>query len=395
MTLNLPAGIPELAPPPPVQQAPHTLTNIFSGIRFTVFAITSFRTVPTAVRLITTLEGASEPQELIVDVKRVKPFRDTNEHSIVPIVHTLAARKLIMELDDGVGPLPTPAPGDALLVSEDDLRRAGIVRLGLTYQLVSKHTSFVAIQKGDERIRNRVESSPAEAPTLIDDLVSGVSSLISSVLGLFSGSSTLTSTTTTFNPHHRSRFPGAFDGSDSGTSESSRGRRHRRAPSPRRGRSTSSHISADSFSTLSSLDGSSCSSCWTSSRPPSPLPRFRDPIERASSPDFLWATSAPGGVRPTMVPSVPNNRVPISQEVYDLFQQMDVDGSITVSPLLTRLVGDCGAGQGRRTWDRQEGVGDGRGRGIYADTPTRRARSVGFGVGEGEGVCGGDGGDEF
>ncbi|KAG6377331.1 hypothetical protein JVT61DRAFT_15121 [Boletus reticuloceps] len=163
MTLNLPAGIPELAPPPPVQQAPHTLTKIFSGIRFTVFAITSFRTVPTAVRLITTLEGASEPQKLIVDVKRVKPFRDTNEHSIVPIVHTLAARKLIMELDDGVGPLPTPAPGDALLVSEDDLRRAGIVRLGLTYQLVGKHTSFVAIQKGDERIRNRVGGSGSMA----------------------------------------------------------------------------------------------------------------------------------------------------------------------------------------------------------------------------------------
>ncbi|KAF8431323.1 hypothetical protein L210DRAFT_3416402 [Boletus edulis BED1] len=361
MTLNLPAGIPELVPPPPVQQAPHTLTKIFSGIRFTVFAITLFRTVPTAVRLITTLEGGSEPQELIVDVKRVKPFRDTNEHSIVPIVHTLAARKLIMELDDGVGPLPTPAPADALLVSEDDLRKAGIVRLGLSYQLVSKHTSFVAIQKGDERIRNRVrgggsmawarsrlrqsnldtqESSPAEAPTLLDDFVSGVSSLISSVLGLFSGSSTLTSTTTTFNPPHQSRLPGAFDGSDSGTSESSRGRRDRSAPSPRRGRSTSSHISINSFSTLSSLDGSSCSSCWTSSRPPSPLPRFRDPVERAPSPDFLWATSAPGGVRPT-VPSVPNNRVPISQEVYDLFQQMDVDGSITVSPLLRRLVGDA------------------------------------------------------
>ena len=45
MTRNLPAGIPALAPPPPVQQAPHSLTKIFSGIRFTVFAITSFRTV--------------------------------------------------------------------------------------------------------------------------------------------------------------------------------------------------------------------------------------------------------------------------------------------------------------------------------------------------------------
>ncbi|KAG9310060.1 hypothetical protein JVU11DRAFT_9665 [Chiua virens] len=156
---NLPAGIPELGPPPFMQQAPHSLTKIFTGIRFTVFAITSSGTVPNVVKLITKLEGESHPQELRVPVTKVKPFRDTHGDSIVPIVHTLAARKLVMELDDGVGPLPTPAPGDALLASEEDLRKAGIVRLGLTYQLVTKHTSFVAVQKGDERMRNKGRGS--------------------------------------------------------------------------------------------------------------------------------------------------------------------------------------------------------------------------------------------
>lgn len=364
-TLNLPADIPALAPPPPVQQAPHSLTKIFSGFRFTVFAITSFRAVPTSVRLKTKVEGDPVPHELIVRVRRVKPFRETNEHSIVPIVHTLAARKLIMELDDATGPLPTPAPGDALLASEDDLRRAGIVRLALTYQLVSKHTSFVAIQQGDERIRNRGRGSgsmawarsrirrtnpdtqadiPAEAPTLLDDLVGGVSSIISSIFGLFSGSvaSTRTARTTRSRSRHRPRLPGAYDGSDSGISESSRGRGRSRVSSPPRGRSTSSRASTDTFSTLSSLEGSSCSSCWTASRSPSPLPRFRDPIERAPSPEFLQGTSAS---RPVAHPSGPDRRVPISQEVYDLFQQMDVDGSFTPTPLLTGLVGDAVLGK--------------------------------------------------
>ena len=362
MTLNLPAGIPALAPPPLVQQAPHSLTKIFSGIRFTVFAITSFRSVPTSVRLITNLEGVSEPQELIVDVTKVKPFRDTNnEHSIVPIVHTLAARRLIMELDDAVGPLPTPAPADALLVSEDDLRRAGIVRLGLTYQLASEHTSFVAVQKGGERIRNKgrgsgsmawarsrlrrtnldaQEDSSDEPPTFLDELVGGVSSLIVSFFGFFNGPVALTSTHTSSSSrsHHRPRLPGTFDGSDSGMSESSRDRGRIRTSSLPRGRRPSSHHSTDTFSTLSSLEGSSCSSCWVSSRSPSPLPRFRDQIERPPSPEFLRDTVL-------LRPSVPTERVAISQEVYDLFQQMDVNGSFAASPLLAQLVGDAVLGK--------------------------------------------------
>lgn len=351
ITLSLPAGIPALGPPPPVQQAPHSLKKISSGIRFTVFAITSLKTIPTSVRLITKLDGISEPQQLTVPVKKVKPFRDTNEHSIVPLVHTLAARKLIMELDAGNGSLPTPAPDDALLVSEDDLRKAGIVRFGLMYQLLSKHTSFVAAEVG-ERKRNRGRGSGSmawvrsrlqqtdldsqegipEAPTFLDGLINGVSSFIMSVFGFLSNPVALTAmTNTTFNsrPHHVSVFPGGYDESDSGASEN-RGR----IP----GRSPSYHHTTDTFSSLSSLEGSFCSACWTSLRSPSPLPQFHDPIERAPSPQFHLDTSAQclgatnhGGSR---------RRPPIPQEVYDLFQQMDIDGSFTATPLLTRLVGD-------------------------------------------------------
>lgn len=366
-TPSLPASIPALLPPASVQQAPHSLTNIFSEFRFTVFVITSFRTIPASVRLITKLDGIAQPQELIVDVKKVKPFRDTNEHSIIPIVHTLAARKLIMELVDGVGPLPTPAPGDALLVSEDDLRRAGIVRLGLNYQLVSKYTSFVAVQNRGERRRNGghgsrstawarsrlrqpnpdvQQDSSMEATTFFDDLLDGVSSFITSIFGFLSNPATLPSTTNPmFNPrsHNRPEFPGAYDESESGTSEN-RGRTPRRASSSPQRRSPS-RSSIATFSSLSSLEGSSCSSCWTSSRSPSPLPRFRDPIDRAPSPELIRDTGAPApgtiNAGPSASRGSTSNRAPIPQEVYDLFQQMDVDGSITVTPLLTRLVGDA------------------------------------------------------
>lgn len=378
-TLNLPSGLPALAPPPLVQQAPHSLTKIFSSIRFTVFAISSFRAVPTSVKLITKLEGVSEPQELIVKVAKVKPFRDTDEHSIVPIVHTLAARKLIMELDDKVGPLPIAAPGDALLVSGDDLRRAGIVRLGLTYQLVSEHTCFVAVQKGDERIRNRGRGSgsmawtrsrlqktdlstqkdgSAEAPTLLDSLIDGMLSFVGSVFGFLSGPVASTSTTNTTShsrSQHQPRLPGAYDGSDSGTGEDNRGRVHTRAFGPTREGSPASHHSTDTFSSLSSLDGSTCSACWAPSRSPSPLPRFHDPIERAPSPDFIRDTSPQsfratnadrGGSNGTALnPGSSSKQDPISQEVYDLFLQMEFDGSFTASPLLTRLVGDAVLGK--------------------------------------------------
>ncbi|KAH0831411.1 hypothetical protein J3R83DRAFT_14082 [Lanmaoa asiatica] len=349
--LNLPPGVPALTPPPPVQQAPHSLTKIFSGIRFTVFAITSFGTVPTSVRLTTKLEGVSEPQEIFVNVTRVKPFHDTNEHSVVPIVHALAARKLIMELDDRVGPLPTPVPGDALLVSEDDLRRAGIVRLGLMYQLVSKHTSFVAIQKGDERIRNRghgsgsmawtrsrlrrtevdiQEDSAAEGPTFLDSLIDGVSSFIASVFGFLGGPVASTNTTNTAShsrSQHRPKLPDTYDGSDSSTGRDHRGR----------GRGRSSTLVGHPLALQVPFLGSA----------------IRSNAHHRPSFSGTLALKFSGKQMPAPVLAMAqwlnsggsSKRVPISQEVYDLFLQMDIDGSFTVSPLLTRLAGDAVLGK--------------------------------------------------
>ncbi|KAG9310061.1 hypothetical protein JVU11DRAFT_9666 [Chiua virens] len=362
-TSSLPAGIVTLGPPNPIQQAPHILTKSLSGLRLTVFAITSSRTVPTYVKLITKQEGGSYPEELVVDVTKVKPFRDIHEDSVVPIVHTLAARKLVTELDEGVGPLPTPAPSDALLTSEDDLRKAGIVRLGLTYQLVTKHTSFVAVQRGDEPPRDREQGNgwvrsrlrqtrqttpvdtqrdnPEQGPTILDDFISGITSFVTSVFGSL-GNPLASNNNSHSRSHHQSRFPGAYDGFESDENESSnlRGRVRRSSPSNPRRPSISSQRSTDTFSTLSSLD-SNCSSCWTS-RPPSPLPGFPDPTDRAPSPDFQRDMSAEGHWQ-TDVGLDGDSTKPdhVSQEVYDLIHEMGVDGSFSDSPLLIRLVGEA------------------------------------------------------
>ena len=270
-----------------------------------------------------------------------------------------------MDLDDEVVPLPIPAAGDALLVSEDDLRKAAIVRLGLAYHLVSKHTSFVAVQKGGERGRRRgsaewarsklaqtgldvQEDRSAERPTFLDHLINGISSFFTSVFVSLTNPAALASTANTparFHSRRQVEFPGAYSESDSDTSQSG-GRRLRRRSDSQRRHSYSSNRSAATFSSLSSLEGSSCSSCWTFSR--SPTPQFKDPIERASSPEVAITLSSgvtDTGCGPSGSQGGPNKRHPIPPEVYALFQQMAVDGSFTATPLLSRLVGDAVLGK--------------------------------------------------
>ncbi|KAG6326760.1 hypothetical protein ID866_12329, partial [Astraeus odoratus] len=132
----------QLETPPPLQQAPHELTKIFAGIRFTVFAIISATQVPSSVKLYTKFDGIDEPCEWDIPVAEVKPFKDSD--SEIPLVHTLAARKLITELSEKRAPLPAVIGTTARF--EEHIRKAAIVRLGLEYQLASEHTSFVAVE---------------------------------------------------------------------------------------------------------------------------------------------------------------------------------------------------------------------------------------------------------
>ncbi|KAI6141828.1 hypothetical protein BKA82DRAFT_4198722 [Pisolithus tinctorius] len=353
-------GMLQLEPPPALQQIPHSLTKIFAGLRFTVFAIISPGRVPSSIKLLTKFDGVDEPMEWDVPVTEVKPFKDAVCE--IPLIHTLAVRKLITEFSEGRTPLP--AVVGSVVTSEDEIKKAAIVRLGLGYQLASQYTSFVAVDVGDEQLRGarRGQSRPdtgwirtrrqlrsrrsmqqteqnegvneEENDGLLDTVFNGFTSAISWVLGMFSGSASGP------NPglEGPQNLPGSYTDSelspDTGGGDL-RGRttRPREQDIPRR-------YSTDTFSTLSSLE-ESYSSCWTSSRSPSPS----DPIERAPSPEFVRDVRSPPVTRATVpqvsIPSRVTSTTPptISKEAYEVFQLIEPDGSFPPSPQLGRIIG--------------------------------------------------------
>ena len=83
------------------------------------------------------------------------------------VVHTLAARKLIRDLEDGTSYMHAGKTAPT-----DDQIRDEIVRLGLTYNLASSHTSFVAVQQpgnpapkaAQQSKSSQVVQQPRQAP---------------------------------------------------------------------------------------------------------------------------------------------------------------------------------------------------------------------------------------
>ncbi|KAJ3756978.1 von Willebrand factor type A domain-containing protein, partial [Lentinula raphanica] len=148
-----PAPVPQPLPPPLIQQAPLHLTNIFPGTRTQVYAIirtpaaedgSKGKQLPTSVRVKGVLSTTGTPVELVVPISRLlRPLKPANsdEHpsSVFgqPFLHVLAAKSLITEHQDDNEELK-----EAYLKQE-------IIRLGTTYGLTSKYTSFIAV---DHRI---------------------------------------------------------------------------------------------------------------------------------------------------------------------------------------------------------------------------------------------------
>ncbi|KAG0699969.1 vault protein inter-alpha-trypsin domain-containing protein [Suillus ampliporus] len=343
----LPPSVVQLEPPPPMQQVPHTITKIFPGMRFNVFAITTFRSVPREVRLLAKVEGSAEVLELVVPVTEVKPFKD--EWSSIPLLHTLAARELMKHLAEGRAPLPKPiAPA-----SDEEVRKSAIVRLGVEYQLVSQHTSFVAVESGRETARNRLhrstswqrsrrqhgntsitagavdEDAQGTDVSTMQTVLDSLSQAVSAVFSFFFPDPPATRRRQ--GPLPGTYYSAAQSRSSSPLSQSERSFRHHNS-------------STDTFSTLSSLEGSSTSSRWTYSRSSSPVPPPEDPIQRVPSPVLGPISNAPpgtqhaGGAARLISPPVPASP-PVPKEAYALISLQNHDGSFTPSPQLGALVG--------------------------------------------------------
>lgn len=336
----LPPSVVQLEPPPSMQQGPPTIKSIFPGMRLNVFAITTFSSIPNEVRLLAKLKDSEEVLEDVVLVTAVKPFKD--EWSSIPLLHTLAARQLVEDLAENRAPLPKPiAPA-----SDEDIKKAAIVRLGLDYQLVSQHTSFFAEESGHETARRLRRSTswqrsrrlharasttgdPAGDPvgkgapgtdvSTVQTVLDSLSQAVSAVFSFFFPDPPPT-TQRRQKPLPGTYYSAAQSRSGSPSIQSERSYRH-------------DNSSTDTFSTLSSLEGSYTSSRWSYSRPSSPVPPPEDPIQRAPSPVF----DAPPWRTQHLEP--PRIAPPVPKEAHTIISLQEFDGSFTPSPQLGAIVG--------------------------------------------------------
>ncbi|KAJ6542748.1 von Willebrand factor type A domain-containing protein [Mycena capillaripes] len=158
------------APPPPpvilpapsaVQQSPLKIRNLFPGVRLNIYAILQGipgrislefpdsdlldigRNVPKTVVLRgSTADGAEIELPIPVTLSHLQ-----NDPGAPTALHALAARKIIQDLEDGQHGLTNTLsnPDDTDLLARTV--KASIVRLGKTYSISSKHTSFVAVDE--------------------------------------------------------------------------------------------------------------------------------------------------------------------------------------------------------------------------------------------------------
>lgn len=119
---------------PLVLQAPHKIEAIYPGHRLLVSAMIkdSGFFLPQDVVLRGQRDGEGEPIEIRVKVDTVDPEKDDDT---IPLVNTLAAHRMIAELED---------PRNDLF-NDEEQKKATIIRIGEQYQLASRYTSFVAV----------------------------------------------------------------------------------------------------------------------------------------------------------------------------------------------------------------------------------------------------------
>ncbi|KAI0696543.1 hypothetical protein BC835DRAFT_1519541 [Cytidiella melzeri] len=114
-------------------QAPEQIESIFAGNRFIVFALVkrSDYVIPDNIVIKAQRDGQGEVLTFDIPVQQLPIVTD---HKATHLIHTLAARRIIQELDDRD---KTGAVTHAKEV---------IIHLGEQYQLASRFTSFIAVE---------------------------------------------------------------------------------------------------------------------------------------------------------------------------------------------------------------------------------------------------------
>lgn len=117
-----------------LRQAPAEISSIYPGNRFVVFALiedTTF-TPPKEVIIRAQRDGYGEVLQFSIPVQEVEFLP---EYHPQPLIQTLAARRAIMDLEDG----------SRTALSQDV--KSLIIRFGMQYQLASNYTSFIAVDR--------------------------------------------------------------------------------------------------------------------------------------------------------------------------------------------------------------------------------------------------------
>ena len=129
-------------------RAPFRAPPIHTGARFLSYCLVNKGgKPPTSVHI--TAKSPAGP----LDVRLAVTPGDMVEGTLL---HTMAARSLIHDLEKGRSWLHGPALGSG----DPSVVKGEIVRLGTTYSLASKHTSFVAVQRGDHPRRDVFRPPP-------------------------------------------------------------------------------------------------------------------------------------------------------------------------------------------------------------------------------------------
>lgn len=286
--------------PQVVQQSPpeSSIPEMSPSIRSVFFAIIHTETVPKQVIIRGKANG--EVVSFRVDVETAKFGRQLTEP---PFIHTLAAHRLIRDLEDGNG-------GGR---NSEGSHRREIVRLGEDYQIASSCTSFVAVV--DSGARHRRPKTQPKASILS---VAAVTSFVGAIWQYFTDPSATGSQA----PGHNERLPGGWHSADS------------RVPSESDTEYTDDSKDYDdwdsdnSFSTLSSLE------TYSSGDSGRPQRRRRN---RVPSPQVPYAPPAP--VSPMNDRTERFKPPPINSHVVTLVQQMSASGSFTLTDSLGVIVG--------------------------------------------------------
>ncbi|EAU92984.1 von Willebrand domain-containing protein [Coprinopsis cinerea okayama7 len=342
---------------PEVQQVPHTIHSIHSGTRFTIFALVTLTNI--SVPRMVTLKGVLDdetrsPFQFGVEVQRTS-LVDTDE-SKIPLIHTMAAWKLIQQIGDNQ-------------VRQDDYHRAVITQLGIEYQLATQCTSFIAVvgihdgQAGrklalsfsdkhpgllSEPVHIEFQDVEDEEPvpsSFMEGMFEGIASASSALGGLVRTMFTLVPPsdipTADGAPNvPPGSWPFHFEDASVDDLEDTRP-----ASPPSSESDDSDRSSVRTFSTISSLNGFSSESDWSS--------MYSDMTEEEEAPSPQFETLS----LPEDPVSKPEHREeppkPVPAPVFDLIKTRNVDGSFTMNRNLEGILGTVLV-EGGKQLDRHE-----------------------------------------